>query len=344
MDNKRKNSSDLNRNVMNSRKDSRSRIRKDSAGFELGNDRRIYAASERSYGTRRVDTSRLKSSRERNDDALRRPEQYVRQANEKTKKLTEADRHRRIETEKKRRRLRKQRLQALLIPVLFAICASMLIFMTPLFNIRQITLNGNNVVTKDVIEEKIGDLVGANLFASRKSKIREKMLEIPQISDVIVDKKIFPPTVSLDIRESSPAAYFLSGNTIVVINSELKAIDDSGDFDTSVIPSLSGVSIQGYTLNEKIKTETEEKDDILALLLESFEETGMLGEITYISLDDLTDIKFNYENRIEVRCGSQLEIDRKIRMLREAVKSSEIADDAIGTIDLSVPGMLTYRP
>ena len=72
--------------------------------------------------------------------------------------------------------------------------------------------------------------------------------------------------------------------------------------------------------------------------------TGILAKTTYISVDDITSIKFNYDNRIEVLCGSQLELERKIRMFAAAMESPTMKTNSLGTLDLSVPGRAVYTP
>lgn len=252
--------------------------------------------------------------------------------------MSDAERRRRIEKERRQRRLRQKRIKAAAVFGLFLIAAVILIFMTPVFNIRQITLEGNNAVTKEQIQEKVGDLIGKNLFATTTGNIESRVMEIPQVDTADAAKKLFPPSIKLSITECSPAAYLLSGNKIVVINSELKIIDDSGSFDTDVIPSISGVSIPSYTVNTRLSSDSAEKEEILSIMLKSFETTGLLSSISYISLDDLSNIKFNYNNRIEADCGSQLELERKIRMFAAVISSDSLDANTTGTIDLSVPG------
>ncbi len=258
--------------------------------------------------------------------------------------MTEADRRRRMEETRKRYRRRVQRIRAAVILFITAVIMVILVFMTPIFNIERITLYGNNIVTKDTIESKIGYLIGRNLFSTGSGKVRDMLLEIPQIDDVSVSKKIFPPSIELTISESAPAAYMLSSNKVVVINSDMKVIDDSGVFKTDTIPSVSGISIQSYEVNRQIASDSAEKDEILKTMLRSFEATGILGKVTYISLDDLTEIKFNYDNRLECTCGSQLELDRKIRMFAETINSSSLDGSVTGTMDLGTPGQAVLNP
>ena len=257
--------------------------------------------------------------------------------------MTEADRRRRLEEIRLRYQRRVRRFRAAVILAAAAAATVVLLFMTPIFDIKQIVLDGNNAVTKEQIQEKVGSLIGANLFASTSSGIRDKVMEIPMVEDVNVTKKLFPPSVRLEITESTPAAYMLSSNKTVVIDSNLTVLDDSGSIETESMPSISGISVPSYEVNSTLVSDSAEKDEALKTMLSSFESTGLLAEITYISLDDMSEITFNYANRLECSCGSALELDRKIRMFAETISSSSM-ENSMGTMDLSTPGYAVYLP
>lgn len=288
-----------------------------------------------SFGTRRV--NRVTPSKKYRDREIAREAQRLRQG------MSEAEKRREIEKSRKQERLKRQRLQALVWFAFAVVFAVVFLFMTPIFNIKEVRLTGNNTVHKEVINEKIGYVVGANLFGTSSSKIERKMCEIPQISGVEVRKHVFPAYVELFITESAPAAYLLAGSSTIVIDSDLRVIDDSDVFNKDKLPSISGVSVDSYELNSTLQMKSEEKREVLETLLKSLETMGHISKVTYISVDDLTSIKFNYDNRLEVHCGSQLELDRKIRMFSEVIKTSAIKDNSMGVIDVSIPGKTSYE-
>ncbi len=253
----------------------------------------------------------------------------------------------------KRKKKRKYRVSALSVDSRFrkgliiaaaAVVAIILLLMSPVFDIQEINVEGNKVVTLQTISGKIGDFVGTNLFRVNTGEMKDRLLEISQISDVGVSKKYFPPSLTVTVEEAVPVAYIMSGNRRIVINSDLKVVDDSGLFDTETLPSISGVSVPEYKLNTRIKTDSEEKETVLSELLSALEKTGVLYKTTYINIDDLADIRLNYDNRLEVICGSTVELERKIRMFAETLNSSALSANAQGSIDLSVTGQAVYTP
>gem|GEM_PF-2667613 len=253
----------------------------------------------------------------------------------------------------KRKKKRKYRVSALsldsrfrkgLIIAAAAVVAVILLLMSPVFDIQEINVEGNKVVTLQTISGKIGDFVGTNLFRVNTGEMKDRLLEISQISDVEISKKYFPPSLAVTVEEAVPVAYIMSGNRRIVINSDLKVVDDSGLFDTETLPSISGVSVPEYKLNTRIKTDSGEKETVLSELLSALEKTGVLYKTTYINIDDLADIRLNYDNRLEVICGSTVELERKIRMFAETLNSSALSANAQGSIDLSVTGQAVYTP
>lgn len=327
MDNKRRNNPDERYKRTDSRDNNSTKTkyrRDDNQSSEHGGG---YSSQSRGNGVRRV--SGANSGRRSSD---------VSNTKKRTVPLTPAERRKMFERSKRKQQLRKQRRRAALVLISAAVAVCILVFMTPVFNIRQISLNGNSTVTKDVIEDKIGYLVGENLFLSSRREIRNKMCEIPQIEEVEVVKHIYPSSIDLIITESTPAAYLLSENRQVVINSDLKVIDDSGSFSVDRMPSISGISVEKYELNTVIQTDSDEKEEIIGIMLKTFESLGIVPDVKYISVDDLSDIRFNYKNSLEVKCGSIVELERKIRMFYASINSESMQTLPTGVMDFSVPG------
>ena len=120
---------------------------------------------------------------------------------------TQLERKIRYQKKQKQQRLKIQRRRALLGFVLAVILVSVLLFMTPIFNIRSVSVEGNVLVTAEQFQEKLKPLVGQNLFRSGRRKIRNTLKTIPYIDTVDVQKRLFPPSVKVTVTEYTPSAY-----------------------------------------------------------------------------------------------------------------------------------------
>ena len=70
----------------------------------------------------------------------------------------------------------------------------------------------------------------------------------------------------------------------------------------------------------------------------------LLENIDVFNISNEDNIKFTYDDRLEVLCGSDLDLDRKIRLFEAMVNNNNLADNAKGTVDLSVTGNARYSP
>ncbi len=267
-------------------------------------------------------------------------------APERTHKRTakEMEAQIRYQQQQKQQRLKVQRARALVVLVLCIIAVIVLMFMTPIFNIRQIAVSGNKVVTLEEINEKVGDLIGKNLFKTGKTDIGRRLASIPYIDSVSVSKKLIPPTVRIGVTERRPAAYIGIDGKTFVIDSNLKILGDRSVFSEGDIPNIIGLETSGGDVGAELGCKEPEKLEILGICLKTMESTEMIDKVRDIDIAETTNISFRYDNRLDILCGTQLDLERKLRLLKETVSNSNLAPNSKGTIDLSVTGKAVYTP
>lgn len=255
--------------------------------------------------------------------------------------LSESERKKRYKKQQKQQKLKMQRIRALMIFGISVMLLIILLFMTPIFNIRKISVSGNEVVTVEEMDELIGNLVGENLFKTGSGTIEKRLKTIAYIENVTVSKRLFPPSVKVAVEECKPAGYVGINGFNVVFNSDLKVISDDNDISVDNIPQIIGVNSDDYKKGELFSTDSDEKTSALKTFLVVMENLEMLQDVNYLDISSSTDIEFRYQDRITVECGSSNSLERKLNLFRETVKSSNIAEDARGTIDLSISGRAT---
>ncbi len=261
------------------------------------------------------------------------------------KKKRTADLERRVRYQKKQKalRLKRQRRRALAILILSVVAVNVLLFLTPIFNIRSVTVEGNRLVSAEQFQEILKPLVGENLFRSGAGKIRKSLKSIAYIDTVEVEKKMFPPSVNVRVTEHTPAAIMKAEGAILLVNSDLRVLADSGEMPEPV-PVITGFSVKGFEKGEILKTDDSEKKDVLTVMLSTIQATGIIDKVIEINVNDVSDIKMNYDDRIDVLCGSTLDMGRKIRLFKETVTSNSLSENARGTMDLKEAGKAVYTP
>ena len=242
----------------------------------------------------------------------------------------------------KERRMQKKRRRTFLAILALIIIVLILLFLTPIFNIRTISVDGNEAVSDELIVERLKPLIGQNLLRTSDSRIEKMLIEIPYIKNVSVQKRLFPPSVDVAVTEYAPAAIIRSGGKNYVISSNLRVLEELQVTHTS-LPIITGVEIERADIGYDCEIKSG-KGDTLRVMLQTLEKTELVDKIWEINLMSLMSITMNYDDRITVLCGSQLDMEMKIRMFREAVMREELSQNARGTIDLSETGNAIYIP
>ncbi|MBR4173052.1 MAG: hypothetical protein IKR46_01615, partial [Clostridia bacterium] len=78
--------------------------------------------------------------------------------------------------------------------------------------------------------------------------------------------------------------------------------------------------------------------------IENMDKAGILEGVTAMSFADMTNITFNYQNRLDVICGTHIDFQRKLALFKEAVNSYKLTENSRGTINLSTTGKAIYTP
>ncbi len=237
--------------------------------------------------------------------------------------------------------------QKIRVAISFAVLVLVVVFvlmMTPIFNIKTVGVSGNEMITIGSIENNLSVLTGKNLFRVTKGEVKKCLNDVPYIEDVEISKKPFPPTLYVKIVEIAPAAYIYVDGVRVVIDSHTKVIDDSGTMPSGNVPQIIGINDVKAQKGKALKISDTEKANAIKTILLAAQDVGIISKMTQIDMSNTLTISFKYDDRFEVNCGSSVELDRKVRMFKEAISNAAMHEDSVGTFDLSEPGKAIYTP
>lgn len=249
---------------------------------------------------------------------------------------------RHILRQKKRRRAQLIR-RTVSLGTLGVILLCIIVFFTPLFNIRSVTINGNSKIETEQIEQKLGVLTGENLFLTRSGRLEDNILSLSYADKVSVKKGLFPPSVTIEITEREPIAYLLHNSSFVIIDISGRILEVSEQ--KADLTELAGLKLTAAAEGTIISLDDNGKLKTVLAVLEQFNKSGLMSGVTVINLEDLDNITFNYQNRLDGICGPYVDFSRKLSLFREAITSNRLTENTRGTIDLATKkGHAIYRP
>lgn len=260
--------------------------------------------------------------------------------NEKKSRDTIKKRH----SKRQRKRILMMKIRRIIFfATLITIFLVVILFYTPIFKIRGVDILGNDKVELSEVTSIIGDIEGNNLFRTNTSAIKKKLLKLPYIEEVKTDRIVFKSRLKIDIKEAKEAASISSGSGYIIINTEAKVLSETQEKPEG-IPEITGLTLNRVSLGDKLEIDDKEKYNIVLTCLEEMEKNGFLSGVRNISVVDLGNITFNYEDRLDAICGSMVDLSKKLTFFKSAISSSRLTENSRGTIDLTTVGKAIYTP
>lgn len=243
---------------------------------------------------------------------------------------------------KQRRRMMKRR-RIIFFTVVGLILVSIVLFFTPLFNIKNINIYGNEKIETAQIKQTIGSIEEDNLFRLNTKKIISNLKTIPYVDDVVIKKKVFPVGINVDVIECIPIGYVQNNESYIILDKNFKVLEII-DAPMENVAQIIGVSVTASTEGAVISIDDSQKLTTMIEICNGLVEEELMSKIGTINFSDMNNISFTYENRLDVICGSVVDFSKKIGMFEKAVTSSKLTENSRGTIDISISGKAIYTP
>lgn len=251
-------------------------------------------------------------------------------------------RERHIQRQLRHKRIMKRR-RIIFFTVLSIAAISIVLFFTPLFNIKNIEIYGNNKIETAVLKQAIGSVEEENLFRLNTKKIIENVKTIPYADDLHIKKNIFPVGIEVTVTECIPACFVFYNDHFVILDKNLKILEET---DTAVegLCEIIGIDVTSVTPGAVLSLDDNDKILSVSECISCLIEQDLISHTNKIDFTDMTKIMFTYENRLNVICGSSVDFQKKIGMFVKAVNSSKLNENSRGTIDISISGKAIYTP
>lgn len=109
---------------------------------------------------------------------------------------------------KEYRRRKANRRLIFLLSLFFLLIVLVVYFQSPLSHVKQINIEGHQIMTTEELENASGIKIGENLWEINKKEITNKILEQQAIKDASV-KLAFPNAININVKEYSSIALFV---------------------------------------------------------------------------------------------------------------------------------------
>ncbi len=234
------------------------------------------------------------------------------------------------EERRQKKRKKRARRRITVISILIAGAAIGILF-TPLFNLNEVVIGGNERLTYEEIVKKGGIINGKNLFTISLKKTGESISKIPYVNSIEVRRKL-PDKLVINITESIPMAYIKIKDAYGVIDKNGKALEKVSAANIYNIPELLDITSKKFTLSEKISANDEEKFKKTLEILRDLYNNNFIDKIKSVSVsEDMIILKVS--DKLIIEMGRYEQFNSKIVMVKEIVAT--LNENDFGTIDAS---------
>ena len=241
----------------------------------------------------------------------------------------------------RRREMKRRRI--IFFSVLFIIFVLIIMFLTPLFNIKRIDITGNERIETALIKQSIGSVEEENLFKLSRKKLENNIKTIPYVDDVSIKKVIIPTSLKVNVVECIPVGFIFYNEKYIVVDKKIKILEIV-DIKPENMAEITGLTITAANVGAVIETDDVEKLNTVIECISKMVDQDIISKTYSMNFNDINNIIFNYENRLDVVCGSSLDFSKKIGMFYMALNSDKLTANSRGTIDISITGKAIYTP
>lgn len=201
----------------------------------------------------------------------------------------------------------------ILVAVLFFLVNS------SLFNVSQITVKGNALVSSEEIISLSGINYDTNILHVDEVLAKEN---IETNYFVVVDniRRTFPTGVEIIVHERTPVAQIGTINGYYIIDADGVTIG-CNPVEAENITSITNLGILQPQGGQKIESDSSEKLENVFMVLDAIDKYELNGEILGIDMKDPQRILLTYKGDIKVQIGSGLTADNRLKNLKAIVET-----------------------
>lgn len=221
-----------------------------------------------------------------------------------------------LRAEKKKRNILNR--QKIIVTVFLIMFIGIGILLTPVFNVKKITVNGNNYLSTDKILEISTAKTDKNIFLFTKSDAERKISELSFVDEVSVDR-IFPSEVSITIKECTPIAQVMCGQSLyLIIDKNGKILDTAGNIEKYAVPVITDMEISEFEVSKNIVTSDRDNLNKMLVLLRELSQNGLMDSVTNVYSGG-NELHAVFNKNIDCNFGYEDNLSYRVKFVRECL-------------------------
>ena len=221
------------------------------------------------------------------------------------------------------KRKKKQKAIKWILILALLIVAILCAMFSPLFNIKKIEVQGNEIISKNEIISLSQIQLEENTFKLNKSQIKKQIKENAYIQSVIIVRNL-PSEIVIKVEERKPAYLLEYAGSYIVIDKQGYMLEIKNE--KMNLPVIQGAvtSTEEFKVGNRLCTEDLEKLAEILRIVEIAQVNDIYTIITGIDIENAENIKLIFESEDKVAyLGDSSNMNTKILMIKSIIEKEK---------------------
>lgn len=242
------------------------------------------------------------------------------------------------------KRIRKRKIRfRIIFTILILSVILVFLFSTPVFKVKKIVVEGNNIVSSQKITELSDIKIGDNLLRLNTRKINANIKTNTYISASKIIRSI-TGSVCIKVEEREAAGIAKYKNDYVTLDKKGVIIEVLDKKDGVHLPLISGLDITDAVPGKTAQIGDTRKLDTMEIIFDTASSIKMFDIINEVELENLLSITIKTQYGIDLKIGDISDITEKLGRCKAIMDNDLLKKKLKGTIDVSFKGNPVFRP
>ena len=222
-----------------------------------------------------------------------------------------------------RKRAKKAKIRKIFIITILILVAIILAMFSPLFNIKNIIINGNSKISTNEIISLSQIELEENMFKVNSTKVIKQIKENAYISTVKITRNI-PSTITITIEERIPAYLIECNGNYAYVDKQGYILEISQE--KLELPILQGetTEISNITAGGRLEKKDLQKLEIVIKMMEVAQSIEISNLITRIDIKNIDDIELIFETKEKTaHLGNGTNLLNKMNSIKRILEKEE---------------------
>ncbi len=225
--------------------------------------------------------------------------------------------YRELKTKRKMAGLRRKHTFVKIFLIVFLFSCALL---TPIFNVNNIIVKGNTILSEDKIIDASGIYVSKNIFTFQCSKAEDEVKKLSFV-DAAEVKRSFPSGVVINIKECKPIAQIRCGQSLyLIVDKQGKVLDTSDDKEKYNVPEIDNMNIMEFEVGKITEPENEIVFKNLLILAQEIKNVG-ISDITEKISCRANELVLHLEGNVRCNIGTGGNMSYRVKFIKEVFDS-----------------------